>query len=142
MNFVSRLVVTCLCLTSLSAFAQPISPKSKLYISPMNGFETYLAAAILAKQVHLVVVLDKAKAEYVLAGTWSESDGGTSGNGSLVRPLKTRTNYSASISIVDPTTSAIVSAYSSQRSGSHDLSKEIAENLAKQLLSAMKSPAR
>ena len=56
----------------------------------------------------LVVVLDKDKADFLTTGTWRESYGGTSGNGSLVRPLRARKNYSASVSIVDPRSSAVV----------------------------------
>ncbi len=114
-----------------------VSPNSNLYIEPMNGFENYLAAAILAKKVPIAVVLTQAKADYVVSGIWRESDRGTSGNGSIVAHLRKRTNYSASVSIVDPKASALVFAYSSQRSATHDLSKEIAEDLASHLREEM-----
>jgi len=128
-----------LCLViSTIAFAQGIPANSKLYIEKMNGFEDYLSAAILAKKIPITIVLDRTQADYILTGTWRESNGGTSGNGSLVAPLKRRTNYSSSISIVDPKTSAVVFAYSSQRSGTHDLSKQTAEDLAKHLSEEMK----
>jgi hypothetical protein len=78
--------------------------------------------------------LDKGQADFVVGGSWRESDGGTSGNGSLVAPLKRRTNYSASISVIDPKSSAIVFSYAVQRSGTHDLSKEVAEDWASKLL--------
>jgi len=113
--------------------AAVVSANSKLYIDVMDGFDSYLSAAILAKHIPVTVVRDRDKADYLVTGTWRESEGGTSGNGSLVRPLKRRTNYSASISIVDPKTSAVIFAYSSQRSATHDLSKEIAEDLANHL---------
>ena len=40
--------------------------RPKIYVEPQNGFETYLAAAIAKKQVPADVVLDQAKAAYIL----------------------------------------------------------------------------
>jgi len=122
-------------LLGLGTFAQTrtIPQGAKLYIEPMSGFESYLAAAILAKKVPVSVVLDKAQADYLVAGTFKEEAGGTTGNGSLVRPFHNRTNYSASVSVVDPKTNAVAFAYSSQKSASHEASKEIAEDWATHL---------
>ena len=77
-----------------------------------------------------MVVLDKTKADFIAGGGWRELDGGFSGNGSLVRPLRRRKNYSASVSIVDPVSSAVAFSFAVQKSGSRDLSKEIAEEWA------------
>ena len=107
---------------------------AKVFIEPMGGFESYLQAAILSKHLPLTVVTDKSQADFIAIGSWRELDGGFSGNGSIVRPLRTRKNYSASVSIVDPKSSAIVFAFSTQKSGSRDLSKEIAEEWATNLL--------
>lgn len=66
------LLAFCLLLGSQSVLAQPaahhVKTGSKVYIEPMDGFETYLAAAILKKQVPLAVVSDKGLADYVIAG--------------------------------------------------------------------------
>lgn len=107
---------------------------AKLFIEPMGGFENYLQSAILSKRLPLTVVLDKAQADFIAGGSWRELDGGFSGNGSLVRPLRTRMNYSASVSIVDPKSSAVVFSFAAQKSGSRDLSKELAEEWANKLL--------
>jgi len=40
----------------------------------MDGFEDYVAAAIHAKQVPLVVVTDKDKADFVISGSASSSE--------------------------------------------------------------------
>jgi hypothetical protein len=117
--------------------AQNVPSGSKLYIEPMGGYETYLTAAILSKKVPVTVVLDKAPADYNVVGNWKEEDGGTSGNGSLVSPLHKRTNYSLNASVADPKTSAVVFSYSSQKSESHDASKEIAEDWASHLRDSM-----
>jgi len=107
---------------------------AKLFIEPMEGFERYLEAAILSKKLPVTVVIERARADFVARGTWRELDGGFSGNGSLVRPLRTRKNYSASVSIVDLKSSAIVFSFAAQKSGSRDLSKEIAEEWATKIL--------
>jgi|SRR5271157_1127324 len=53
-----------ICLVAISSFAQLARPT--VYIEPQNGFETYLAAAMVKKGVPVDVVTDKAKAIYVL----------------------------------------------------------------------------
>jgi hypothetical protein len=48
------------------AQAPQIKSGSSVYIEPMGGYETYLAAAIVKKQVPLSVVADKDKADYII----------------------------------------------------------------------------
>jgi hypothetical protein len=132
-----------LLLSCVPAFAQsPLPSDSKVFIEPMNGFETYLSAAIRDEHVPLVVVLDKDKADYVVTGVWRETEAGFTGNGSLVRPIRTRINNSASISIVDPKSTAVVFSASTQQTKTHQASKEVAEDLAKQLGKAMAGTAK
>lgn len=69
----NRLAITVFLLLSSSAFAQ-LHSGSTVYIEPMDGYETYLSAAILKKHVPLVVVTDKDKAEYILRGKISHAD--------------------------------------------------------------------
>jgi len=50
----------------------PTDPqRSTVYIEPMGGYETYLAAAMVKMHVPLVVMVDKAKAEYIIQSTVS-----------------------------------------------------------------------
>jgi hypothetical protein len=49
--------------------SQHIEKGSRVFIEPMDGFETYLSAAILKKKVPLVVTDDKDKADYIITGT-------------------------------------------------------------------------
>lgn len=128
---------TTILLSSPVAFSQSVTSGSKVFVEPMSGFENYLTAAIQSQKVPLTVVLDRSRADYVVTGSWRESEGGTSGNGSLIAPLKRRTNYSASLSIIDPKTSAVLFAFSSEKSATHDLSKQIAEDWAKNLRDQM-----
>jgi hypothetical protein len=44
-----------------------IQSGATVYIEPMNGYETYLAAAFEKKHVPLIVILDKDKADYIIS---------------------------------------------------------------------------
>lgn len=50
---------------------QQIKTGSTVYIEPMGGYETYLAAAIAKKHVPLIVVADKDKADYLITSSVS-----------------------------------------------------------------------
>lgn len=54
--------------------SQHIPPGAYVFLEKMDGFEDYLAAALHAKQVPLVVVTDKDKADFVISGFASDSD--------------------------------------------------------------------
>src|SRR5713101_8529994 len=46
-----------------------IPPGSRVFVNPMaDGFETYLTAGLIKKQVPVTVVNDKSKAEFEIAG--------------------------------------------------------------------------
>ena len=66
-HFSAILLLAC----SAICFAQTPQIKSgaTVYIEPMGGYETYIAAAILKKHVPLLVVLDKEKATYIIHST-------------------------------------------------------------------------
>jgi hypothetical protein len=53
---------------TVCAYAQSptIHSGSTVYIEPMGGYETYLAAALMKERVPLVVVLDRGKATYII----------------------------------------------------------------------------
>ena len=71
----NRIVAVTLLAFSASMFAQPPQLKSgsTVYIEPMGGYETYLAAAIVKKHVPLVVVADKEKADYIITSNVSHN---------------------------------------------------------------------
>jgi hypothetical protein len=54
-----------------SAQAPQIKSGATVYIEPMGGYETYLAAAIAKKKVPLIVVADKSKADYLITSSVS-----------------------------------------------------------------------
>ena len=61
------LACSALCL----AQAPQIKSGATVYIEPMGGYETYLAAAIAKKKVPLIVVADKSKADYLITSSVS-----------------------------------------------------------------------
>ena len=69
--FMNRVLAIVLLTFSAIALAQAPQLKSgsTIYIGPMDGYETYLAAAIVKKHVPLVVVADKDKADYIVRST-------------------------------------------------------------------------
>ena len=75
----NRIIALVLLTTSAIAFAQAPQIKSgaTVYIEPMGGYETYLAAAMVKNHVPLVVMADKAKAEYIIQSTVSQNVPGT-----------------------------------------------------------------
>jgi hypothetical protein len=149
-------------LLAFSAIVAAQSPHirsgSTVYIEPMGGYETYLAAAIQKKNVPLIVVTDKAKADFVISSTISRNEpaqpgivinnrasanvgnnngnndawdqGWNAGSGYPHRAASARTD--ASISVVDPKTSQVVFAYSAGSYRPNQTAKT-AEDCAKHL---------
>lgn len=127
-----------------------------VYIEPMDGFETYLAASLVKKRVPVVVVTEKGKAEFFVRSTVNHSapsqpstvinnkneinDGGNNSAfdsgfdaGMQAAARKAALGYSnASIAIVDPHTSQVVFAYTAAKGGTNQLQKT-ADDCAKHL---------
>jgi hypothetical protein len=70
MNRISAIVLLSCCTTCFAQVPQ-IKSGATVYIEPMNGYETYLAAAITKKHVPLIVVADKGKADYLITSSVS-----------------------------------------------------------------------
>ena len=49
-------------------FASPFAPGAKVFLEPMNGFEQFLSDAIVKRKVPVVVVNERAKADFVMSG--------------------------------------------------------------------------
>ena len=85
-----------------------IIPGSTVYITPMDGFESYLAAAIGKKKVQLVPVMEKDQADYVINGTSLDKKAGWA---KIVFMGNVHSDNSASITMSNRKTGAIVYAY-------------------------------
>ena len=141
---------------SASMFAQTtqLHSGSTVYIEPMNGYETYLAAAIAKKQVPMIVVADKDKADYIIKSTVSQrastapavvvnnttnvnsSGGNDAFNQGMQRAAAARAARgatSASISIIDAHSSQIVLAYAVGKAGNTNQIQSAAEACTKHL---------
>jgi hypothetical protein len=71
---VNRLLAFALLTSSSVVFAQvpQLKSGSTIYIEPMGGYETYLAAGMVKKHVPLVVVADKNKADFIITSHVSQ----------------------------------------------------------------------
>ena len=70
MNRISAFLLLA-CSSLCIAQAPQIKSGATVYIEPMGGYETYLAAAIAKKKVPLIVLADKSKADYLITSSVS-----------------------------------------------------------------------
>ena len=68
-----RLLASLLLACSAVCLAQApqFNSGTTVYIEPMGGYETYLAAALAKKHVPLIIVTDKSKADYFISSSVS-----------------------------------------------------------------------
>lgn len=117
----------------MSARPEHIGPGAKLFITPMDGFESYLAAAILKKKVPVVVVSDQSKADFVVTGSSGVEKAGWAKT-IFVSPLP---HANASISIKDAHTGDLAFAYSVDKANAAKANQSTAEACAKHLKEAI-----
>ncbi|HZS09510.1 MAG TPA: hypothetical protein VFD58_32065 [Blastocatellia bacterium] len=118
-----------------SAQDNKIPAGSKVYIEPMGGFESYMAAALQQKNVPLVVVADKDKADFVIKGMAEEKKAGWA---KIVFQGNTSPTGDASIQIVNVKSGVIAFAVSEHRRNSLHGQRSVAEYLAKKIGQKMK----
>ena len=141
MNCSAAILLLALCPLALAQTPQ-LHSGSTVFIEPMGGYETYLAAAILKKHVPLVVVYDKDKANYIIRSSINRTDPGQPGVVVNTNPSGSHNAYidsvlaakaaiirEGSITVIDGRSSQMVFAYSSRP---RDF-KGIAEDCAKHM---------
>lgn len=101
-----------------------------VFIEPMNGFESYLAAAFEKKQVPLTIVSDEAHAVYVIKGTAEEKKAGWA---KIVLAGDIHSDDAASIQMIDRKTDAVVFAYAVNKKSTWHGNQTTAEACAKHL---------
>ncbi len=103
------------------------------YIQGMNGFENYLVAAFKKKKVDLLVVTDRAQADFEITGYAEHQRAGWAkiifGSG--------RPESEASIQVVNLKTSVVSYAVGSYKVDAYNGKKSTAEHLAKNLRQKM-----
>ena len=103
---------------------------NSVFISPMNGFENYLAAAFEKKNVPLTVVADQARAAYVITGTSEEKKPGI---GKMLVFGQIHADNAASVQMIDQKTGAVVFAYAVNKKNTLHGDQTTAEACAKHL---------
>lgn len=108
---------------------------AKVYIEPMEGFETYLAAALEKKKVPLVVVSKREEADYEIKGVAEKQKAGWAktifGSG--------LPSASASIQVINVKTSVVAFAVAEERKDANFGQRSVAEYLAKKIGEKMRS---
>lgn len=101
-----------------------------IFISPMDGFENYLAAAFQKKSVPLVPVGSEEQATYVLKGTSEEKKPGAA---KIIFMGQIHADNSASVQMIDRRTGAVVFAYAVNKKNTLHGQQTTAEACAKHL---------
>ncbi len=140
-----RLSAVLLLLFSAIVFAQVphVARGATVYIEPMDGYETHLAAALMKEKVPLVLVSDKGKAEFIIKSSVSATGPGQSvvvvnnintQKGGYAAQLAAMRLYS--ISLIDAQSSQIVFAHSASKGGikgtAEDCSRHLKQFIEKQ----------
>jgi hypothetical protein len=111
--------------------AKRVESGSKVYVAPMEGgFDISLVAAIVKKQLPVVVVTDKARAEYEISGI-SQSD--KAGWAKMLFLGTDASNEQASIKVVNLKTGEVVFGYNVKKENSARGRQSAAEACAKHL---------
>jgi hypothetical protein len=108
-----------------------ITAGSKVFVAPMeDGFHDYVRAALQAKKVPLVVVDDKASADFEISG---HSETQKASTAKKVIRWDWHSNEQASIQVTNLKTSEVAFAYSVNKQSSAHGKKSTAEACAKHL---------
>lgn len=116
---------------SVDQSSKAIERSSRVYIAPIEGgFDTYLAAAIIKKQVPVVVVTDRTKADYEITGIASTEKAGWA---KMLFMGVDNSNDMASVKVVDIKSNEVVYGYSVRKGNSVRGKQSAAEACAKHL---------
>jgi hypothetical protein len=115
---------------------EEIPAGSKVFIAPMDGFETYFKAALEKKRVPVVVVEDRDKADFEISGS-SESQKASTAKKVIM--LDWRSKEQASIKVTNMKSSVVVFAYSVHKASSAHGKQSSAEACAKHLKEKIKT---
>jgi hypothetical protein len=116
---------------SVDQSTRSVERNSRVYISPIEGgFDTFLAAAIIKKQVPVVVVTDRAKADYEITGIANTEKAGWA---KMLFMGVDNSNDMASIKVVYLKSDEVVYGYSVRKGNSARGKQSAAEACAKHL---------
>jgi len=109
---------------------QKLAVGSKVYIAPMDGFETYLKAAIVKKKVPIELVEQREKADYEITGV---SESKKAGAAKIIIMGSWHSAEDASIKVSNLKSGEVVYAYSVHKGNSTHGKQTSAEACAKHL---------
>ena len=133
-KFLRVIAAAALCVASVAA-ERGIPAGAKLYIAPMDGFETYLKSAIEKKKVPVLLVAQRDAAEYELTGTAKSQKASTA---KKVFLWDWRSTEQASIRVSHLASSVVVFGYSVHKGSSAHGKQSSAEACAKHLKEAIR----
>ena len=107
-----------------------VEPGSAVFIAPMNGFETYLAAAMTKKKVQIALVASEAQADFVLTGTSEEKKAGWA---KMAFTGSIHSDDAASVTMTNRKSGAIAFAYAVNKKNTLHGEQTSAEACAKHL---------
>lgn len=121
--------------TNIEAVSTKIPANSKIYIHPMEGFETYVVAALQKKKIPLIVVANREQADFEIKGSVEKQKAGWAKT-IFVSPLP---SIDATMQITNIKTGVIAFSHSSSKANAARGRKGSAEHLAKNLAKKMKA---
>lgn len=125
---------------SVDQSARPIEKGSRIYVAPMDGgFDTFLVAAIVKKQVPVTVVTDKSKADYEISGI-AESE--KAGWAKMLFMGSEQSRELASVKVVELQSGQVVYGYAVHKGNSYRGKQSAAEACAKHLKERIENPPR
>jgi hypothetical protein len=125
---------------SVDQKAKAIEKGSRIYVAPMDGgFDTFLVAAIVKKQVPVTVVTDKTKADYEISGI-AESE--KAGWAKMLFMGSQQSRELASVKIVELKSGDVVYGYAVHKGNSYRGKQSAAEACAKHLKDKIENPTQ
>lgn len=114
---------------ALASSQAHLTAGAKLFIEPMDGFENYLAAALLKKHVPVSIVDTRAKADFIVSGTAHVDKAGWA----KTIFISGAPQAGASVSIKDARNGDLAFAYSVDKFNAARANQSTAEACAKHL---------
>jgi hypothetical protein len=119
-----------------ATFDKIIPKDSKVYVVPMNGFESYLISALDKKEVPVVVVTDPSNADFIITGN---ADSQKAGWAKTLATGSSQSTEEASINVTNKKSGSVVFAYNVNKGNSFHGKQSSAEACAKHLKEKIES---
>lgn len=119
--------------SSVTSTGTKIPANSKVYVNPMDGFETYVVAALQTKKIPVLIVSNREQADFEIKGSVEKQKAGWAKT-IFVSP---NPEIDATMQVINIKTGVVVFSNSSNKSAARRGRKGSAEHLAKNLAKKM-----